>query len=115
MRRSIGLAIAALTLTGCLGFSSKDNEVIGQVKRVKHLTPIVCMDWDMADISLGVMRNGVGSMSTQDISLWVPNKADFDLLAQASKTGQLVKITYDNARFRWCVDTEMVTKVTLVQ
>jgi len=109
--------IAALVLaTAACGYTSKNNEMTGQVKKVHNQTPILCSDFVAADISLGVLRNGVGSMSAEDKEVYVPNAADAELLRKAADTGQLVKITYDVARFPagLCVPTTHVTGVQLL-
>jgi hypothetical protein len=109
MKKIALLSVAVLSLSGCLGNSSSGNDVIGQVKKAKHITPLICPDRDTVDVSLGVMRNGVGSVSKEDLELYVPNPEDFNVLQQASKTGSLVKVTYSEARFFWCAETTYVT------
>ena len=93
-------AALAISLQGCLGNSSSSNELIGQVKKVQHVTPLLFPNYDRVDVSLGVIRNGVGSMSKEDAWLYVPHEADYAILSQAAKTGELVKIQYDVARAR---------------
>lgn len=109
--------LPVLLLAGCMGHTSSGNELTGQVKRVQHKTPILCPDYVHVDISLGTMRNGVGSMSTQDIWLWVKNDADVAVLEKASRDGGIVKVSYDVARSRWfdCVEKEELTHVEVVQ
>ena len=106
------LVMCALFLTAC-GWSSRNNELTGQVKRVQDETPIVCYDHWEVDISLGVMRNGIGSMSTQDIILYVPDRF-VCILQAANKSGKVVKVTYDEKRVRWCAPDEMVTGVEVL-
>lgn len=116
MRRLLALPLA-LALGGCLGHSSSGNELTGQVKRVQHNTPFFCGDWVHADVSLGTMRNGVGSMSTQDLWLWVMNPEDVVVLERAARDGLIVKINYDVARYRawWsCMEKEEITHVEIV-
>jgi len=114
MKKIFALAII-VALTGC-GYSNRDVEVVGQVKRVVHNTPLICPDYDDIDLSLGVMRNGTGSMSTQDIYLNVMNKADLATLKEANSTGVLVKLTYDTKRVRICTTSgREITKVELVK
>lgn len=110
MNRSIAIV---LLLSAC-GASAKQNELIGQVKKVVERTPIVCGDYAEADISLGVIRNGVGSMSKEDVELYVPQQAQADLLKQAATSGHLVKITYDIERVTFCVPDHWVTNVELL-
>lgn len=112
--KTILLVIAMLTLVSC-GYSSKQNEMIGQVKKVSHETPLICDDRVDSDISLGVMRNGVGSMSSQDIWVTVPNQTDQEILKQANESGVLVKITYDVKRVNICRQSHIVTKVEIVK
>ena len=42
MRKTILILIVAF-MASC-GYTSKDNEVVGQVKKVSHETPIFCYD-----------------------------------------------------------------------
>lgn len=113
MRKAI-IAAALLMLSGC-GNSSVDNELIGQVKKVSHVTPLLCFDYVDADISLGVMRNGVGSMSTQDQWLTVPREQDQKILAEAAQSGKIVKVTYRVARVMWCWNDHIVTSAEIVE
>ncbi len=103
----------ALALAAC-GYSAKDNEMVGQVKKVVERTPIICSDWTEADVSLGVLRNGNGSMSKEDVVLWVENTSDRALLKKAAETGTPVKINYDIRRYTWCVADHVLTHVELL-
>ena len=111
------LAFVLLSLAGC-GYSSRGNEAIGQPKKISHDTPIFCSDYDSVDISLGVMRNGVGSMSTQD--MWFAfaphdDQKNEDTLLKAIKDGKLVKFTYDYRRLSICQEAPQVTSVEIVE
>lgn len=105
--------IVALILMGC-GYSSRNNESIEQAKKVVNQTPILCNDRVDADISLGVMRGGVGSMSTEDLWLTVPHESDQKLLIEAAAKGKLVKVNYDIKRITWCWNDHIVTHVETV-
>ena len=107
------LVCMMMFVAGC-GKSSVDNEVIAQVKKIYNVTPLICMNHNVVDLSLGVMRNGVGSMSTQDMYLYVEDKKNVDVLKKASDSGKLVKITYDTKRVNWCVPDREVVKVEIV-
>lgn len=96
-------------MTSC--FEAKDSELIGQVKKVINNTPIVCPDYVDADISLGILRNGVGSMSSEDVWVYVPEKNHQDILKQAAESGALVKITYNTRRFTFCMPSKIITAV----
>ena len=113
MKNLIMVLILGL-LIGC-GYTSRDNELIGQVKKTMHNTPIFCSDYNDVDISLGVMRNGVGSMSTQDKWLVVTEKEHLKILKQANDSGQIVKIVYDTKRVTFCTGREFITDVEIVK
>lgn len=108
------LIVLLLGLTSC-GYSSKQNEAIGQVKKVVNNTPLICSNFVDTDISLGVMINGVGSMSHEDIWFYVVNSSDIKTLKIANENGKLVKITYDVRRFTVCVSDHFVTSVTILE
>ena len=98
MKKLALLTIALSALTSC--YSSAGNESIGQVKKLQKMTPIICPDYTEVHVSLGVMRNGVGSMSHEDIYLAVDNedRADLEVLDRATNTGDLIRFTYDIRR-----------------
>jgi hypothetical protein len=101
-------------LVGC-GYTSRDNQLTGQVKKVIDNTPVICGDYAAVDISLGVVKNGTGSMSKEDVIMYVPHQKDEDLLKSAAKTGTLVNVIYNQARVVLCVPDDVVTSVELAQ
>jgi hypothetical protein len=112
------LTIAGLMLlTGCWGYSSVDNDGVCQPKKIHHNTPLICGDYDSVDVSLGVMRDGVGSMSTHDMTLsFGPNKEALEKkLEGAIAAGKLVNLKYNDRRFSWCQETEQVTDVEVIE
>lgn len=116
MKTIKALMLAPLILLGgCWGHSSSDNTIIGQVKKVKRMTPLICDDRTDVDVSLGVMRNGVGSMSTQDMWLTVANPATLAALNYAADNGTPVQITYDTARKNLCWQEEELTAVQYIK
>ena len=94
------LVIASILLAAC-GNSSSGNEIIGQVKKVKSVTPLICSDYTEVDVSLGVIRNGVGSMSHEDVELAVDNseKDAINKLKWAAENGAIVKLAYNVKRW----------------
>lgn len=104
-----------ISLTGCLGHSSVDNDLEGQVKKAQHVTPIFVSDYDRIDISLGIMRNGTGSISKDDMWLSVPNQSDFNVLQHAAEIGAPVKIKYDVSRMNWYQEEDTVSHVEIIQ
>lgn len=114
--RALALLLLAVPLLGgCWGYSATDNQLTGQIKRVASVTPILCGDRIDVDVSMGVMRNGMGSMSNQDIWLTVADPSLLDTLRRASVSGSIVTITYDTARFNVCWNNEELTGVTLTK
>lgn len=108
------LILYFMLICSLLGYSSQNNELIGQVKSVKHFTPIICPEYDEVDISLGVMQNGVGSMSRQDVRLFIQTVSDVNVLKTANAKGSLVRIDYDERRVAICRTDNEVTKVTIL-
>lgn len=109
------LAIAfALGLAGC-GNTDVDNELVGQAKKLANSTPIVCMDYKAFEVSLGIMRAGTGSMSTQDMWLTVTNENDLATIKKAVETSALVKIHYNSRRFAPCSEDHWLTSIEIVQ
>ena len=109
------LLLSALFLvTGC-GYCSVDNTAVAQVKKVAHNTPILCNNYIDTDLSFGVLRNGVGSISQQDLWMYVPDQSLADTLTKAADAGLLVRVTYSEKRWRWCVEELMVTKVEILK
>lgn len=106
--------LGLLVLSSC-GYTSRDNDVVGQVKKVVKVTPIICPDFKVLDLSLGVMRNGVGSMSTEDEIFYVESAEDFKTLTNAANAGQLVRIKYDVARVRFCRPEHEVLSVEVLK
>lgn len=101
-------------LASC-GYSARGNELVGQVKKVVAQTPLLCGDYYEADVSLGVLRNGAGSMSKEDVVLYVLDEANVPLLKQAAEEGFPVKVGYDVRRLPlagFCVPTSWLTSVT---
>lgn len=108
------LVAAFLGLTSC-GYSNLDSTFTGQIKYVENVTPLMCMNYTQAGISLGVMRNGTGSVSTHDVQVYVPDAALAEKLKEASVTGKLMKITYNELRLTFCVPSMIITKVEVVE
>lgn len=98
MRSTLLTLFCLPLLAGCLGFSSTDNEMIGQVKYVKNVTPLLVPGYFLADVSLGVMRGGVGSISKSDKQLFAVGDELQKKLKHAAETGEIVKIAYREHR-----------------
>lgn len=105
--------LMAAVLTGC-GYTSLNNEMVGQVKKLTNHTPMVCPGYASADISLGVIRNGVGSMSGEDVIAVVMSSDQDKALRDASEAGKLVKVKYNTVRFPICWPAKRITSVEVV-
>ena len=105
--------VSVFSLTGCeaCGNSSVDNKMAGQVKKVHHNTPIVCANFISADVSLGVMRGGTGTVSTHDVSMTVSDPHHVAVFEEAAKTGRLVDVMFRERRAVTCVDHYIGTGV----
>lgn len=99
--RLVTLLLALALLAGC-GYSHRDNDLVGQPKSVESTTPLLCPDQHVLHLSLGVMRHGVGSMSTQDILINIPDDRLVPVLSAAVEQGKLINARTNEARFRWC-------------
>ena len=110
------LALSLVLVASC-GYTSRGSELVGQVKKVVDKTPLLCSDYTYVDLSLGVMRNGVGSMSHEDVDLYVEGPTEIGHLKAAADSGALVRVLYDDARFPagFCVPTKHVTSVELLK
>lgn len=106
--------VVALALSGC-GNSSVDVEAIGQPKKLHRVTPVICGDYDMLDLSLGIMQNGVGSMSTQDLHTQLADDSMKKTAAKAVDSGYLVKVRYDERRLVFCGEEARATAIEIVR
>lgn len=105
--------LCCLFLLGC--YSSQDNNLVAQPKKIARLSPIVCPNRTEVDLSLGVTKDGVGSMSTEDQWMWVPNESDRDTLQTAIEKHKLVKVYYRVARLAVCVNQFEATKIEIME
>lgn len=96
--------LVLLSLVLCACTSSSDNEIVGQVKKIVKKTPLVCPDYTEVHVSLGVIRQGVGSMSHEDVMVAVDNseKEVIEKLKYAVESGSIVKLQYDVKRVSPC-------------
>ena len=113
--KKLMLVFGCLSLVSGCGYSSRNNELIGQVKVVQTVTPLLCFDRTDIHFSLGVMRNGTGSVSTHDITATVYDKDVIKTLKLANETGAVVKLVADEARVRFCADATEITTAEIVK
>ena len=98
---------------GCCGWSGKEITGTGQVKKVGLESNLLCPDYYEVDISLGIMRNGVGSMSTHDQKFFIPDSMLKDFRTAAEKSS-IVNFSYDVRRGGWCVNDHRITSFKVV-
>jgi len=110
------LAVLFVFVSGCegCGYTSVDNKMTGQVKKIHHNTPIVCENYISADVSLGVMQNGVGSISSHDVQMTIEDQKVMLVMEKAASTGKLVEITFKERRVTVCIDGYIVTSAKLL-
>ncbi len=113
--RTILSTIILTTFSFGCGYSSIDNELVAQPKRMHNETPIICGDRVDVDLSLGFMKDGVGSMSTHDTTMLVSNSKHRDILNEAIQTNKLVKVHYDERRIVFCGPEQIVTGVEIIK
>lgn len=109
-----GCVLALVILTGC-GYSHRDNDLVGQPKSVESTTPMLCPDQHILHLSLGVMRHGVGSMSTEDIRINVPDDRLVPVLRSAVESGKLINARTNEARFRWCNEEKELVSFEIME
>lgn len=107
-------ALVALLLAGC-GDSAHDGDLIGQAKKVTNVTPLICRDYIAFDVSLGVMKGGSGSMSSQDMWFTVRNQSDVATLEKAVAQAAIVHVKYDTRRFAICTEDYILTSIEIIQ
>jgi len=117
MKRILLLAALASTmlLSGCFGYTSTGNEVVGQVKKVIKHTPLMLPNYVSVDLSLGVMRNGTGSMSKEDLIMYVPDERLVSQLQALAESGEIIKVSYGVARYRFYVPNEELESMRLAK
>lgn len=99
---------------GCCGWSGMDITGSGQVKRVSKVSPMICPDYYAVDISLGVMRNGVGSVSKEDMILYLPDNMLIDM-KRAAESSAIINFVYNERRSSNCVPDARLLSFKVVQ
>ncbi len=113
MFKSTNWLMLSFIMLGC-GYSHVNNDLIGQPKSVESTTPIFCPNQHILHLSLGVMRNGVGSMSTQDISINIPDDNLMPGLKAAVEAGSIINAQTNEARFRFCNELKELVAFTVI-
>lgn len=109
------LLIPAIIVTGLVylissaftTMAARDGTLIGQAKKLTLVTPywsFVCPNYYALDVSLGIMQNGTGSISHEDMWLTVINVDDLSEMEVAVKKGSIVKVKYNTRRWFACTE-----------
>lgn len=101
-----------LIYSGFTTMYARDGELIGQAKKLTLVTPFwssFCSPYYALDVSLGVLQNGVGSISQQDVVLTVRDTDDLTAMKAAVETGAVVKVHYDTRRLAACTEDYLAT------
>ncbi len=101
-----------LVYCGFTTMYARDGELIGQAKKLTRITPFwssICPEYYAFDVSLGVLQNGVGSISKSDVVLTVQNVKDLPAMRTAVERGALVKVRYDTRRLAACTESYLST------
>ena len=114
LKKVFYIALLAVSLTAC-GYESRDNELSGQAKKIVHATPLFCPNHDDFEVSMGIVRNGTGSMSTEDVWFTVQNPEQIAVLKKAADAGSIVHVKYDVRRFAFCQHNHILTDVIIEQ
>jgi len=101
-------------LMGC-GYSALNSEFTGQVKYVEETNPLICDSFFQSGVSLGVMKNGTGSVSTHDVRIYIATPELAELFKRAASSTVPVKITYRQRRLTWCIPEMEATKIEIAE
>ena len=110
--RKFACLLLAFLLVGC-GYSSRDNELVGQAKRLSNRTPVLCPDYLAFEVSMGVMHNGTGSISAEDVWFSVRDQRLAAILEKAVLSGSIVHVKYNDIRFSYCKASYELTDVSI--
>lgn len=109
----IALAIATLMLAGC-GNSAVNGTAVGQAKGFDQATPLICADYKTFDMSQGVMQNGTGSVSKEDMLFTIADGVDLSVVKRAAESGSIVKVTYNQRRAAFCTEDFILTDIKII-
>lgn len=108
----VGVVFGAyLIYCGFTTMYARDGELIGQAKRLTLVTPLwsVCPPYHALDVSLGILQNGVGSISDHDVELTIRDESDLDAMKSAVERGAIIKVRYDTRRLAFCTEDYLAT------
>jgi hypothetical protein len=99
--------LSSFALSSC-GYSSVENEAVGQVKKVMNMNPILCPNYKMADIIIGsqqalYIQNASGA--APHTMIVVTSEQD-KILREAAEKGKTIKFTYDQERVVFCTKSD---------
>lgn len=105
--------IVSSTLSSC-GYLEVGTKGLAQIKRIHKVTPLLCPDYTLIDVSLGVMQNGAGSMSKEDIEMVVTEDQAKQLDTVLSQGKGIIEMTYSRKRVSFCKEDRVMTGFTVL-
>lgn len=84
------------------------------MKRLHRVTPIFCGDYSVLDANLGVMQDGQGGASIQDIDLEIPEPMVAELAKALENKTLQVEITYSTHRVAFCGQHEVLDSFKVI-
>lgn len=100
-------------LFGC-GNSAVNGSAVGQAKGWDITTPLICADYKFFDMSQGVMQNGSGSVSHEDMRFTIAEGVDMAVVKLATETAAIVKVTYNERRAPFCTENFILTDIKII-
>ena len=111
----IAMSQFILPMVGIGEYAATDIVSVGQVKTVMNMTPMACNKFVDMSLSLGVMRNGAGSVSTEDVWMNLNTIEQIEIARRSQENGNLVRVTYDYFRFAPCRNSRNVKKIEILE
>lgn len=100
---------AALLLSSC-GNSATDIELTGQLKAAGVATNLICPDYFYLDMSMGVIKDGTGSVSKDDIFVTLYGRQEYKKYQELAKVGAIITVHANMRRAAFCTETYIMIK-----
>lgn len=103
----VAFGVAVLILVPLLAISTgfgigSEGELVGQIKEVRKVNPVICPRHATAEISLGHIKDGTGSYSTEDKLIQIPDDR-VEEFKRYAVTGEIVTAQTATWRLALCV------------
>ena len=113
------ILLGTILLLSACGYSSIDNEAIGQVKKTMTINPIFCPQYKVADIIVGsqqaleqafYIQNANKTNNSNSMNLHtaiVVSVEQNKILQEALEKGKTIKFTYNEERITFCTTSRL--------